>query len=992
MANKKTISSNRLERYTDRILRNNEKIKESHKEVASAIDKVIEKYRERDVESESKASLASRVETSAMDVVRSWLPEYLKESKEDFLYNKFVDAIKKIAPDNIVSFFKGADGIKSFGEEIEKIEKITNAFLEIGKAVQKDYTIGTAIDGLSFHNLDQWNKFYDDIKAARSSDLTGLSENDRSKKEMDYLKFDALMENALRRYDELVDSRNKYDATRKVEFSNLDWFLNFIKGKISPLDGLVLHKKEEEKINFNYDNKKNYILGEDVNSFWAEKNVPIITAKRAKTTVRFNNKYNNGVSDVSLNTPNNNRKELPNIGTVNSQALIQEQVDEAQAVLNQHINSINTKLGAMFQEQQRMFTSDLEKKLADIDAYYEQRITREIGNESAISELKTKQKNAKEEASKTHLKNIDDSEKLEIERLQGMQSIGMTELVEEKKLEITKKYISLRIKAQRALAAAGDENAKIQVEILEASLKNAEARQPSLGLKALADKALFNTIQKGFEKVDQSTDNSTEKAENAKNKTIDLFNAITGNAGQVLDVVNSLKSVFGGMDESLDMVLESVGNIAQGFVTGGMTGGIIAVISEGFRLLGKAKDAEKRHQSALKVITSSRIAQQREYNLLLMEQNLLMKEATTIFGEEQISKAARYVQSYKEAFQKIDIEKKGEEPKFPSLPLIFKGGVKKYYKELEAYNQGIGGLYNQQIVTGHKKTGLFGWGKGKDTYSSIVDVYGYDELIDKEGKINVGRVQTIINTQQMSDETKSYLQNLIKLQDVAEKAEEALDSYLQSTFGSLGTDLMKSITNAIRDDGINAWEEFGKAGASVLEKLGEQLAYELFFADKFKDLQNDLKKVYSDTESITDAEERSKEIAKQQMSIVGNFYNNIGSEMETAQAFMTGWKESGQAQGFNMWDSAENSTRQGAAGSGITSMSENTASELNGSFYAIRQQVGDITNMSRESLLIQRTLQTQLTRVADNTEYCRYLENVKNSLEDIQTRGVRIKD
>ena len=128
------------------------------------------------------------------------------------------------------------------------------------------------------------------------------------------------------------------------------------------------------------------------------------------------------------------------------------------------------------------------------------------------------------------------------------------------------------------------------------------------------------------------------------------------------------------------------------------------------------------------------------------------------------------------------------------------------------------------------------------------------------------------------------------------------------------------------------------------------------------------------------------------MAVVGSFYGSIGTEMEAAQVFLEEWKNNGKNQGFSMWSSAEATTRQGATGSGITSMSENTASELNGSFYAIRQQVGDITNISRESLLIQRTMQTQLTRVADNTEYCRYLENVKNSLEDIQTRGVRIKD
>ena len=49
---------------------------------------------------------------------------------------------------------------------------------------------------------------------------------------------------------------------------------------------------------------------------------------------------------------------------------------------------------------------------------------------------------------------------------------------------------------------------------------------------------------------------------------------------------------------------------------------------------------------------------------------------------------------------------------------------------LDAY----AGLADISIVTGHKKTGLFGWGKGKDLYSSILTVY--PQLISANGDFN----------------------------------------------------------------------------------------------------------------------------------------------------------------------------------------------------------------------------------------------------------------
>lgn len=109
-------------------------------------------------------------------------------------------------------------------------------------------------------------------------------------------------------------------------------------------------------------------------------------------------------------------------------------------------------------------------------------------------------------------------------------------------------------------------------------------------------------------------------------------------------------------------------------------------------------------------------------------------------------------------------------------------------------------------------------------------------------------LQVILDTRKMSDETRNYLENLIDLKDAMDEAEQALEDYLQETFGSLGQGMLDSITSAIKGSGT-ALENFADQAASVLENLGEQIAYSLFFADKFDDLQKKLKAVYGSGKS-----------------------------------------------------------------------------------------------------------------------------------------------
>ena len=497
-------------------------------------------------------------------------------------------------------------------------------------------------------------------------------------------------------------------------------------------------------------------------------------------------------------------------------------------------------------------------------------------------------------------------------------------------------------------------------------------------------RAKIKTLEKKVE-VAEAKDASTSSAEKSKKKWGDTLKVMN----EVQDTVDDITSSFDGLDDITKTVLSSATNIAGGIIA--MISGIQALSVAGAEaikgverasvilavvgaaisiittLFGMTSKAEKEHQEALKEVAQNKLEMQRKYNLLLMEQNLLMKEATSIFGEDQIAKAARSVEIYRQAIEDYKETLKGDAPTLKLNPFNLKGSLNEYKKQKEAYDKGVGALNNVTVKTGSYTTGAWFWKKQHDVYSSVLDVY--PDLIDGENKLNKERAQAIIDTQTMSDENKALLQNLIDLQEQAEEAQEALRDYLQNTFGSLGESIMDSLVNAIENDGVDAWEKFGEAGSSVLEDLGKQIAYSLFFSDKFKKLQADLEKIYGSGKT-------EEEIAKDARDLVASFYQGIGTDMNNAQQWMEQWKEEANKQGFNLWETANREV----SAKGIESVNQESVDELNGRTTAIQGHTYLISESMKLLVANAGKMLELLTGIRDNTSH---LEDIKLSNKEM---------
>jgi hypothetical protein len=533
----------------------------------------------------------------------------------------------------------------------------------------------------------------------------------------------------------------------------------------------------------------------------------------------------------------------------------------------------------------------------------------------------------------------------------------------------------------------------------ENALKKSEATNGKDNKQSAVLRAKIKTLQSEIKAL---------KTENEMNAPTDIerWNKTSTAIKKCKKEVDGILDSMDFLDESTKEALKAASNVAEGAI--GMIDGIkmlsigaaqgisavekasviLAIVGAAVQIItaifNMASAAEDRHQKALAEISANKLALQREYNLLLLEQNLLLKEATTIFGEKQIEKAANAVEVYRHALELYKAELTGQAPKMNFLEQMTNDVFGTYQKRLDDYEKGIGALNEITVKTGHEKTGLFGWGKGRDIYSSLMDVYGIGEngLVDEAGRLNVELAKTILNTQTMSDENKALLQSLINLQEEADKAQEALRDYLQETFGDLGDGIMESITDAIQS-GDDAWEKFGEKGAEVLERLGKQIAYSLFFADKFKRLQQQLEEIYGSGKT-------EEQIAQDAMNLVGDFYNNIGKDMDTAQAWMENWKKEAAGHGFDLWGT-EGSSQTGKAGA-FTTLTQEQGTKLEGMFTSVQGHTSSIDDKLDDISGGIYRISDSLDEIKENTDkMVDRLDKVVEEIETIKRDGLKVK-
>lgn len=670
------------------------------------------------------------------------------------------------------------------------------------------------------------------------------------------------------------------------------------------------YEKEVEQINFNYDRliaendkrRKDMIeaLKDNKVNEWLNKNPK---AKKARQDA-YRNSLNLTESDLSA--------------TQKAQLGEYDAIAEKQKVKAQ--KDLYTKLLGEFQDYEARRTqinSDFDKKRKDLEA-----IPADTkGREQAIEELEKKRKESIKSVNDEEISKMRESSTLfidlfgdaadksdkEIRKIITETGDFLSYLKNTKTSDITANF-GFSTEQLKALKAS-PEQIKAITEQLERLKQAAKSSNP---FKQLAED-LKNLFSKTKEGKGESTEAKLKKLGASAAETAEMIGGIASKLSDMFDAAGNT-----GMADAMSTLsdaMTSVSNIGRGFAQGGIVGGITAAAGEAIGFVTKAFQASARHAEALKKIQQEIISQQRAYNLSLLEEKLNFEQSATVFGNLDYTKATNAVDVLREAYSNLNTELKGSY----SQQRKYKNGVIFFGKKLFDYSdvqKAYSGLADIQIKTGHKKTGLFGWGKGKDLYSSILDVY--PQLIDSAGNFNKKLAESIIGSREFNGQGKEALQNMIDLYDKTQEAAKQLKDYLSGIFGDLGNNMTDALVDAFKN-GTDAGKAFGDSISKMLENIGKQMIFQTLFSGIIEDANNKMLDVMKNQSMSADSK------FKNYVDILDTMTSQILGRQDTFNNLMSRYKGMAADKGINLFGSENEQQSASANGSSSITYEQSTS-------------------------------------------------------------------
>ena len=669
--------------------------------------------------------------------------------------------------------------------------------------------------------------------------------------------------------------------------------------------------------------------------------------------------------------------------------------EEARIAKNQEILN-QDNLDEYTRQQEAMYKELLEK----YQTYTDQRKAIEEKYNADIAALQ-----AKLGADAPQVKKAQDEKARELKKLdilykkEGTAIAKLFENLRKKTVKEIRETIAEAEKEIDQLASILDMSDKDNVDYVQ------NLRQQLEQAKNTADRSdtVFGRLGKNIQAIFKFKPNTIEWKESLQGVLSDA-QSITGEFGQLGQEFEKLGQSTGNealrrMGQTVQAVSNTLNRTLSMAQTGGSVGGgwgaaigaVVGLVVSGFETQARA---QLEHEKKLREIATSKIAQQNEYNRLLYEERMLMKNNKSIFGTEEIKTSLEYLKIYEEKWLDLQEELFGDAN---ARSYHERQGLKNYnfYEEHKKRrftpNEIKSSLDNIQVATGSHTKGALWWKKSVTDYSSIT--LAHSDLIKQNGEFNRSLAESLIKTKEFGEGGKEALQKIIDLYDQAQEAQKKFDEYLQNTFGDLGKSITDSVYNSLQK-GEGAFESFAKTVGNVIGKLGKQLVYEIYVAESFKNLQEKIRKA-------ADNNSGSKDFAEQSSRIVGEFGNTMKSKIGEMQQFLRDWNTMSNNIGFDFLDEQRKATEKGFA-----RMSQDTGEELNGQFRLQTQLSAEIRNANlqiansikemHQSMQSNAARQLQhLAGIETNTfqlhDMKKDIANMKAGINELTTKGIKIR-
>lgn len=518
----------------------------------------------------------------------------------------------------------------------------------------------------------------------------------------------------------------------------------------------------------------------------------------------------------------------------------------------------------------------------------------------------------------------------------------------------------------------------------------------------------FSKLLETIEKVKKEGDklDFSQKIQKIAVAAVPAIGAVKGLTSQFAEAARAAGA--DGLAEAADTLgttLDSLGNIAQGFAQGGVVGAALAAVGEGMKVVTKAFQSAAEHKKALLDIQHEINDQQELYNELLRKEQMEARNMDSIFGSSKRGKALENLRAatgldkeikqqikgnfeeLKDYRQKLAEEGKldaffDEESGLRTTNGAFYGFFARKYREDFVNNREaeIAGLAKLSVKTGHVKTGLFGLGAGRDTYSGLTSQY--KDLVKANGHLNLELAKSIVQTRQFEGDGKKTFEALIKKEEQYQEALKKMDEYLGGIFGNYGDEVINAVVDAF-NKGEDAAKAFGDTTSKVMQQMVKDMMQASILQPILKEQSEKVKRAFEsgDNNTMLKAAAQATKVIQGAQGRLKEMYAQLSGELKK--------------EGIDL--STEGDKREGMK-RGIATASQESVDENNGRLTAIQGHTFLIQQQTEQITKHSAAILQTVMRISEDTnqisERLGHIETdtraVRNTFEDIALRGIKL--
>ena len=387
--------------------------------------------------------------------------------------------------------------------------------------------------------------------------------------------------------------------------------------------------------------------------------------------------------------------------------------------------------------------------------------------------------------------------------------------------------------------------------------------------------------------------------------------------------------------ETMEGIGGMVSNIGQSFAQGGPIGGAIAAVQSIF--------------------------------------DATLDAITNIAKQEAIAK--KYADDWAAAVERlsISVDDSAFQTIFGQKDIDYgRAKLKEATSALALYRREVGNLSKMNVKTYDSTWWERLWG-GSDKYTNLKALA--PEMFNQDGGINVEYAKKFLEVnEQLTDEQRKQIENAISLKEQYDEAMATVDGLISDTFGNLASDITDLIWDSVMS-GSDAWEQFEEVGSEAIANLGKQLIQEMLISEYLEQFRERMRKAY-------DANNSSEETQKQLRNIVGDIFGGMQNMLAAGSLVAEEYKSWADEHGFDL--TKLNAETQTATAGGFETMSQDTASELNGRFTALQLSNELISQSAQAGIEFLSTISAMVTSGSSTLSEIRNLHMLEvGYLEDI---------